>query len=219
MCRTIHLLRRLRWVLGLGFALGAATLPTHALPFAVNLFGDYQGKISEGGSLPATYAGESLVYGITRSDGLWTESGGTELFKTTFALDKILATLVLTSAERPQLTYLALQAAEDYVIWDISDWNRWSTDTMVVVNDRITEVKTISVPILGRLSIQVPDDITGIALYGPSLASLPSVGGSSGDVGFGSTTSPATSVPDGGSMLALLAVGVAAAAFMTRRSS
>lgn len=218
--RTItHFLRRVRGWLGLSVMLGLGLQPARAIPFAVNLFGDYLGKVSDAENLPSTYEGRSLVYGVTRSEGHWSESGDAGLFKTTFALDSLLGYLELTTQDRPQLSYLALQADDDYVIWDISDWNSWKGTSMVVVNDRITEVKTIKVPFLGQLKIHVPEDITGIALYGPSLASSPSVGGGSGGGDLGLVTSPVTGVPDGGPVLALLAVGIVAAAFMTRRAS
>jgi hypothetical protein len=221
-----------RWFLGLCFSLAFSLQSVRAIPFSVNLLGEYKGTVKDGEKLPSTYAGTSLLYGIESSgllddakDGvLWQQTGDTGLFKTTFSVDNLIASLQLTSSQRPEVTYLALQAGDEYAVWDIRSWNSWRSDSLLVINDRITTVQTIRMPFLGALKISVPDDITGIALYGPLVVESPGSDADDRSGGFGIVLggdigSQPTRVPDGGSVFALLAIGIAAAAFMTRRAS
>ncbi|MCC7375532.1 MAG: hypothetical protein IT581_12825 [Verrucomicrobiales bacterium] len=245
------------WLLGVCLLLALSLLPVRAVPFSVNLQGDYLKTVKDRDELPSKYDGSKLLYGVQwggedddrehghdgddEGGGRWRESGEKRLFATTFSVNNLIASLRFTGTERPELAYFALQAGDDYAIWDIRSWNLSTSGSLLVFNDRITTTHTIRVPFFGTLKISVPDDITGIALYGSLAAASHGShgsgdsehsedsdcdddhgGGGSGGGGIvlgGDVGSHPTRVPDGGSVFALLAVGVAAAAFMTRRAS
>ncbi|MBX3748399.1 MAG: hypothetical protein KF833_24095 [Verrucomicrobiae bacterium] len=88
---------------------------------------------------PKVYEEAPLLFMVTRGDdGKTVGDGVTSLFGVTFDKDGLGATLTLDpEAARPSILFLAIKAANTYVVWELSGWDPDKYDSLQVWNDLI----------------------------------------------------------------------------------
>lgn len=120
-----------------GVALLAAAATAWSVPFQVNTQGDLVGKGSP--MPPKVYEEVPLLFMVTRGDdGRTAGDGATSLFGVAFDKDGLGATLTLDpEAANPSILYLAIKAANTYVVWELSGWDPDRHDSLRVWNDLI----------------------------------------------------------------------------------
>lgn len=168
-------------------------LTAPAMPFTVNDLGKLVDHVY-GANTPKTYLNADLLYKADAAGGgNAEEEGAAQLFEAAFSKDGLRVTLQLEpGVSRPNLNYLALKSATEFVIWDISDWNLGGYDSLVVLNDQIFNEP----PGLSKKGYSggKPRAISHISIY----------------------AGESTGVPDSGSTILLLGGGLAALYFLRR---
>lgn len=92
-------------------------------------------------------------------------------FLVSYAADGLSATLTLKpNYTPPSVLYLALKASNEYVVWEIKDWNPGETATLEVANDVIFNSPK------GKNPRPSPQQISHISLYGYEASRVPDAG-------------------------------------------